>query len=166
MLYFCSIGSSTEERAYTQSSLRTTRECPVVVFRLRNVTQGRIVSIFFSFNSIDNGSLMRNPCFSNVCVCAVPPPPQDGWRIACHFFPHSRPSIHPKPHLVVWGSCPLRSAHEGHRTAQQHKSRRTIMNYLWSDITQAGRRCRCVGVCPTNSCFPGILAVSSTWCSS
>lgn len=23
---------------------------------------------FFSLNSIDNGSLMRNPCFSNVCV--------------------------------------------------------------------------------------------------
>lgn len=126
-----------------------------------------MLAFFFVRNSIDNGSLMRNPCFSNVCVCANAI--AAGWMEDCvSFFPiHVHPSV--RSPILLWGSCPLRNAHEGHRTAQQHKSRRTIMNYLWSDITQAGRlddgflRCRCVGVCPTNSCFPEILAVSSTW---
>lgn len=54
---------------------------------------------------------------------------------------HSRPSIHPNPHLVVWGSCPLRIAHEGHRstTTQIKENHHELFMVGYYAGRQAGR---------------------------
>lgn len=113
-------------------------------------TSPRVGLLAFFFSQFNRQWLSNAKSVFLECVCVfVGPPPQDGWRIACHFFflryhrrPHSihvHPSIHPSESPSCCGGRASFEVHTKATAAQQHKSRRTIMNYLWSDITQAGR---------------------------
>lgn len=173
MLYFCSNGSSVEERAYTQSALRTTRECPVVVFRLRNVIQGRIVSNFFAQFNRQWLSNAKSVFLEYVCVCLWCRHRQDGWRIACHFFPiHVHPSIRIPPSCCVGvvppSKCTRRPPHSTTTQIKENHHELFMVGYYagrQDDVAVAWAFAQLTAVSPESLRFlaPGVHPKCRLW---